>query len=214
MRSLIKFSLLIFACLSTTEMIHPSGAIAGDKPVALPDSGSSSISDTFSPERRGDNGSRTTDRISRELAEALRMIQTRQSVASVNGQQLLLSSEELTTLSAAVSTGVDIEALEQQLKMEMGGLELEISALTVSPDNLAAAVQATNEVVLSLNSEQLAAAIGSPIFIALLRLLKAANQTTVESDVREMSSQESRPADLADISTEQGALSLLQISRP
>lgn len=206
MRSLIKFSLLALVCLSMAELIHPAGVIAGDKPVALPDSGSSGLGDTFSPAPRNASGSRTSARISRELAEALQLIQTRQSVASVNGRSLALSPEEVAAIVDAVSTGADIEALEQSLNKEMGGLDLKISALAVSPENLSMAVKANNELVLSLDSEQLAAAVESPIFIALLRLLEAANQTTGDRGDRAAAS--------ADILAEQGAMSLLQISRP
>ncbi len=196
---LIKFSLLALVCLAAIEIIYPTGAIAGDKPVALPDSGSSSISDTFSPEPR--NAARVTARISQELAETLQMIQTRQAVASINGRSLALSPEEVTAITSALSTGTNLELLEQQLQVEMGGLNLKISALEISPNNLSAAVKATNELVLSLNSEQLAAATDSPIFIALLRLLESANQAADERD---------RDAVLA----ESGLLSLLQMSRP
>ena len=179
MRSLIKYSLLALACLTTLDIICPAGAIAGDRPVALPDSGSSGLGDTFSPEER-EYSSKTTAQISRKLAETLQQIQTRQSVESVGGQMIALSSEELNAIADAVSTEIDLDSLEQQLTTEMGGLALEISALEVSPDNLAAAVDAMNKLVLSLDSEQLAMAIKSPVFISLLRLLEAANQATGE----------------------------------
>ena len=196
---LIKFSLLALACLAATEIICPASAIAGDRPVALPDSGSSSISDTFSPEPR--NAARVTARISQELAETLQMLQSRQAVDSVNGRLLSLSSEEVAAISAALSTGTDLEILEQQLQMEMGGLNLKISALDISPNNLAAAMKATNELVLSLNSEQLAAATESHIFIALLRFLEAANQAADEKE-------------LDAILAESSSMILLQMSRP
>ena len=186
MRSLIKYSLLALACLTTLDIICPAGAIAGDRPVALPDSGSSGLGDTFSPEER-EYSSKTTAQISRKLAETLQQIQTRQSVESVGGQTIALSSEELDAIAAAVSTEIDLDALEQQLIAEMGGLALEVSALEVSPDNLAAAVDAMNKLVLSLDSEQLALAVKSPIFISLLRLLEAANQATDEDSLATVS---------------------------
>lgn len=179
MRSLIKYSLLALACLTISEVTASSSAIAGDRPVAAPDSGSSGISDTF---LTGEvkNDSVTTARISRGLAEALEQIQLRQSVESLGGSAIALSSDDLALVSDAVSTEIDLGALEQQLMAELGGLEIEISALEVSSRNLASAVKNMNELVLSLDSEQLAAAIESPTFMSLLRLLEAANEAADE----------------------------------
>lgn len=182
MRSLIKYSLLALTGLTTLDILYPPVAIAGDRPVALPDSGSSGLGDTFSPEDR-DRAAKTTAQISRQLAETLQQIQMRQSVESVGGQTIALSSETLEAIAAAVSTEVDLDLLAQQLTTELGGLPLEISALEVSSNNLAVAVDAMNELVLSLDSEQLAMAVKSPVFISLLRLLEAANRADDEDSL-------------------------------
>ncbi|MGC1305866.1 MAG: hypothetical protein WA885_01465 [Phormidesmis sp.] len=176
--ALAKFSLLALTCLSVAEIVSPAQALAGDKPVALPDSGSSSISDTFAP-GRDLNRSVVAARIDGELASALQSIQSTQSVSSVGGRTLSLSPDQLAILAAAAA-GNDIEALERQLIAEMGGLEIDVSVLEVSSGNLVSAVNAANQLVTSLDSTQLAAAIESPTMMALLRMLGAANQALSE----------------------------------
>ncbi len=175
--ALVKTALLA-VCLSTITGIAPRSAIAGDRPVAQPDSGSSGLSDTFSPHRRLLNGTAVSARISAELATVLQRIQASQSVASVAGKTLAISAEQISTIVSAVATE-RAETLEQQLTAEMDGLEIEIAVLDVSAQNLSSAIASTNNLVAALDSDQLISATESPTFMALLQLISSANQAVV-----------------------------------
>jgi len=159
--------------------------MAGNSPVALPDSGSSGLSDTFSPPRRLPrpllNGTAAATRISHELVETLRSLQSRQQVNAISNQSIQISSEQIGTIGAATyveaATEESIEALEQQLMEEIIGLNVVISTLEPSPQNLKIAIEASNELVADLSSQQLAKAVESPTFMALRQMLSAASRS-------------------------------------
>ena len=180
----MKIRLLAAACL-LSSIAFSSEAIAGNAPVALPESGSSGISDTFSPQRRLLNRTAFADRISHELIETLQSLQSRQQVDAISNQSIQISAEQLGTIGAAtyVEAAIDtsLAALEQQLMAEIEGLNIAISALEPSPRNLSIAIESSNELVAGLSSEQLAKAVQSPTFMALLQMLSAANRS-VDTD--------------------------------
>ncbi len=187
-------TLVTTACLVAIA-ITPDSAIAGNSPVALPDSGSSSLSDTFSPTRQLLNGTASATRISHELIETLRSLQSRQQVSAVSNRSIQISPEQIGTIGAATyveaATDESIKALEQQLMKEIIGLDVTISTLEPSPQNLAIAINASNELVADLSSEQLAKAVESPTFMALLQMLSAANRSVDSSRTTAIEANES-----------------------
>lgn len=107
---------------------------------------------------------------------------------SLNGQNLPISSEQLAQIEASFlgregETGPRLTELEQQLASDLGGKVIEVSLLGNSSDDLAAAIESTNALIMSLNSEQLAAATKSPTFMALLRLLNSGNDALSDRDL-------------------------------
>lgn len=177
LRLFIKASLLTLAGLLTVEAVIPAQSWAGYAPVALPDSGSSGLGDTFSPSLDLRRNAALATRISTELTSTLETLQSRQSVSSIQGKPLSISSEAVAAIAAAANrSGTDTIDLEQQLKAETG-IDIDVTVLTVSGRNLQRAIATTNSLIKSLSSEQLAAAVKSPTFIALLQLLNAANQS-------------------------------------
>ncbi|MGB3292582.1 MAG: hypothetical protein WBB01_06340 [Phormidesmis sp.] len=178
-RSLIKFPLLALVCFLSAEVALPARALAGRVPVVPPDS-SNAVGDTFTPERPALTGDTLAAQISNGVANALRTIQVRQSVRSINGKYLFISPNKVAALTAALSqvqTGerLDIEALEQQISDEMGGLEVDLTVLGTSESDLESAIETTNSFIEGLTREQLALAVNAPTLLALLQLLRAAN---------------------------------------
>lgn len=169
---------LLAVCLSTVTGTASERAIAGDRPVAQPDSGSSGLSDTFSPQRHSLDETTLSARISGELATVLQRIQANRSVSSVEGKTLSISADQISTIISAVSTKRAV-ALEQQLTTEMNGLEIEIAVLDISAQNLSSAIASTNDLLATLNSDQLISATESPTFTTLLQLISSANQAVV-----------------------------------
>lgn len=179
MRAIIKFPLLILLCLLSAEAAFIRPAAAGQAPVALPDSSSGGLGDTFSPAENSTSGD-ASNRIYSGIANALSSLQQLGSVSSVDGQNLPISSAQLAQIEASLlgregETSPQLTALGQQLSSGLGGKVVEISLLSNSPSNLAAAIESVNALIMSLNSEQLAAAAKSPTFIALLQLLNGGN---------------------------------------
>ena len=146
-------TLAVTACLAIA--VAPHSAMAGNSPVALPDSGNSGLSDTFSPPRRLLNGTAAATRISHELVETLRSLQSRQQVNAINNQSIQISPEQIGMIGAATyveaATDESIRALEQQLMEEIIGLNLTVSTLEPSPRNLEIAIEASNELVADLS---------------------------------------------------------------
>lgn len=179
MRSLVKFPILALVCLLSAEIALPTQALAGSVPLTPPDS-SNAVGDTFTPARPALTGDVLAAQISNGVANALRTIQARQSVRSINGKYLFISPSKVAALTAALSsvqTGerLDIEALEEQISDEMGGLEVDLTVLGTSESELETAIETTNNFVEGLTREQLALAINAPTLLALLQLLRAAN---------------------------------------
>lgn len=196
--SLIKFPLVALLGLLAAESIMAPHAMAGSTPVALPDSGSSGVSDSFAPSatpspsgssvsRSDADGTMLPTRIGSGALTTLRTIGARQFVRSVGGQTLSISPQQVSSISSVLSAndadiGPAISVLEQQLSAELGGLALDISLLGSSTDNLSTAITAANQFILSLDSTQLAAAIESPTFMAMLEVLGGANQALIDDD--------------------------------
>lgn len=179
MRSLVKFPILALSCFLFAEVALPTQALAGRVPVIPPDS-SNAVGDTFTPTRPALTGDVLAAQISNGVANALQTIQARQSVPSINGRYLFISPSKVAALTAAlasVQTGerLDIEALERQISDEMGGLEVDLTVLGTSESELETAIETTNSFIEGLTREQLALAINAPTLLALLQLLRAAN---------------------------------------
>ncbi len=173
---LVKVPLLVLLCFSTVELALPRLAQAGTTPVTLPDASSTGVSDTLLPTVTTAD-QEIAAQISQGIAAALQTLQTNSSVPSVGDTTLLLPPEIVAAISAASagSTNSDITALEQLLSEEVGAA-IDVSVLATSPENLRAAIEAINELVIGLSSEELAAAINSPAFMSVLHLLKGANE--------------------------------------
>lgn len=177
MKSLIKFPLLVLLVL-VAEVTLPGRAIAGRAPVALPESGSSSSGDTFSP--GSEQAAVLSERIGGAVNNTVQTIQSSQEVPSVGNRTLSISSEKLNVIIAAISnTGSDIKILEEQISEEMG-VEIELSVLGTSSRELNEAIASVNALIRDLNGEQLAAAVESPTFMALLKMLGNANQAVTD----------------------------------
>lgn len=191
MRAIIKFPLLTLLCLLSAEAVFIRPAAAGRAPVALPESGSSGLGDTFSPAARppqGDANQILSSRIYSGITNALRTLQQRESVPSVGGQNLPISSEQLAQIETSFlgregGTGFQLNELEQQLASDLGGNVIKVSLLGNSSSDLAAAIESANALITSLNSEQLAAATKSPTFMALLQLLNSGNDALSDRDL-------------------------------
>ena len=178
LRSLTRFSLFALACL-LVDIALPSRALAGRVPVVPPDA-SNAVGDTFTPGRPPLTGDLLAAQISNGVASALRTIQARQSVPSINGRTLFISPRKVDALTAALASvqtaeQLDIEALEQQISDEMGGLEIDLTVLESSESNLETAIETTNRFIEGLTREQLELAINAPTLLALLQLLRAAD---------------------------------------
>ncbi len=191
MRAIIKFPLLTLLCLLSAEASFIRPAAAGSAPVVLPESGSSGLGDTFSPAARptqGDASQILSNRIYSGITDMLRTLQQRESVPSVGGQILPISSEQLAQIETSFlgregGTGFRLTELEQQLASDLGGKVIEVSLLGNSSGDLAAAIESTNALIMSLDSEQLVAATKSPTFMALLRLLNSGNDVLSDRDL-------------------------------
>lgn len=172
MHSMIKFPLLALLCVFSADVLLSRSAIAGSAPIVIPESGSSGVADNYVPQPfvNANPDQLFSVRISSGIANALRIIEQRQSVSGV-GQTLPLSPTQLATLKAAF---FDLEALEQQLANEMGGQIISLSALGSTQGDLRTAIESVNAMIMAMNPEQLEAARKSPTFLALLQLLKGA----------------------------------------
>lgn len=180
MRSLVQFPLMTVLFLFAGGATIAPPALAGSAAISQP---GTVTGDSYSP--TGATGAVITARIGSGMVSTLRTIQAQESVISVGGRTLSISPEQVATIAAVLSsTGPEVEpaiaVLEQQLSDEMGGLDIDVSVLGSSSGDLSTAIENANELILSLNSEQLAAAIESPTFMALLRVLGAANQALTD----------------------------------
>lgn len=202
MHALIKFPLLVLVNLLSLAVVSPAHSLA-ETPNWSKTPGSMTrfqsvavnVSDPLPLDRSNIvDDSIVAARIRADLWMSLRGIQSEQQVASIGGRVLSISSVQVATILTAVSADETtsegaLSALQQQLSSEIEDIEIEVSLLEPSVDNLAAAVSSVNELIVSLNSAQLAVVIESPTFIALLRTLGAANKSLEEPFV-EMTSSE------------------------
>lgn len=184
-RSLIKISLFALLCAIAAEAALPTGAIAGRVPVT-PSDASNAVGDTFSPARPAPTGATLAGQINNGVLNALRTIQARNSVATVNGEYLFISPSKVDTLTAALSAAeaveiaerLNLETLEAQIADEMGGLEVDLTLLGTAESEVETAIETTNRFIEGLSREQLMLAINSPTLMALLQLLRAADEAS------------------------------------
>ena len=184
-RPLIKISLFALLCAIAAEAALPTGAIAGRVPVTPPDA-SNAVGDTFSPARPAPTGATLAGQINNGVLNALRTIQARNSVATVNGEYLFISPSKVDTLTAALSAAenveigerINLETLEAQIADEMGGLEVDLTLLGTAESEVETAIETTNRFIEGLSREQLMLAINSPTLMALLQLLRAADEAS------------------------------------
>ncbi len=193
MRSLLKFPLLALLCVLSAEILLTPPAIAGREGVTIPESSGSGLDNTFGPNRPSGPPSPeiVSERIYTGILNALRTIEQRESVSSVDGQNLPISPEQIARIeSSLLGRGSNIEArlaeLEQQLATEMGVKVVDLSLLGNSSDDLKTAIDSTNMLIRGFNSEELAAAKDSPTFMALLRLLRSGKDALDDPDLDDL----------------------------
>ncbi|MEO0519680.1 MAG: hypothetical protein AAF171_20520 [Cyanobacteria bacterium P01_A01_bin.116] len=182
MRALFKISLAVLAGLVVAESAVSRPAIAGSRGVTLPGSGSSGVSDNFGPDTV-DTRQPTT--VEREAVNTLDSFKDRSEVPALDGEALPISPEQIAKLESSLSGTGDLEAnllaLQQQLEVELGGSGVEVTRVSNSPSDVRAAVDSVNDLIMNLDSEALAAALDSPTFTSIVRLLRDAIET-VNSD--------------------------------
>ncbi len=169
-----------------TLVVVSTVALAGKGPVVLPDSSLAGVGDILAPSDDNSTGNPTdlSTEISRQVVSNLRSIRVQRSVPTVTGDSIAVPEQSIRLISDALSaTGGEIEpairALEQQLRLELSDVEVQVSLLGNSAVDYNTAVAAMNDFVLSLNSEQLALALESPTLMALHRLLSGKSDSVV-----------------------------------
>lgn len=181
--SLIRFPMLALFCLLLVDVTAPSKAIAGNVPAGdtAVDGAAIGVDGSFAPEASSGGGiTATPSEVSASVSGSLSGLQRSQSVTSVTGTQMPMSPAQLSVIAAALSTtGSDVQtaltALSNQLSAELGGdLSIDVSVVSSSSNNLSLAIAEANALINSLTSEQLAAAMESPTFMALRQVLAVA----------------------------------------
>ena len=181
MHILIKFPLLVVLNVLWPEIVVPGHVFAMTPqrlnattvPMAPSMSVSVNVADPLPLEGHSvDDPLILAARIRTDLWMSLRGIQSEQQVASIGGRVLSMSTRQVDTMLTAVSADettveTSLSALQQQLSSEIEDIQMEISLLDPSTDNLATAISSVNELVLSLDSAQLSVVIESPTFMAL-----------------------------------------------
>lgn len=193
MRALMKFPLMVvLCCVATTAGMTPR-AMAGRVPISLSGSGSSGVGDALVPASDSRASSaQVSVQISRGMISALRTIESQGTVSSIGDRSLSISPQQISTIATVLSATGDrvepaLQMLEQQLSAELGGTNIDLAILGSSSGNLSSgdlssAVTAANELILSLNRAELIAAIESPTFMAILRLLGGANEAIADGE--------------------------------
>ena len=178
MKLAIKLPLVALLCLLGAEATASRQALAGVTPVVIPDSSASGLGDTFSSP--GFSNKQKTSCTNNGMVNALRDIQQSESVSSVSGRELSITPEQIDSIESLLSgdrpTTAELDSLAQQIANETG-IDVEISRLGLSSNDLQNAIGSANELVSALDSQQLAAAADSPALMTLLRLLKGGNES-------------------------------------
>ncbi|MGB3768681.1 MAG: hypothetical protein WA947_19155 [Phormidesmis sp.] len=177
MKSIVKFPLLALLFLFSAETAMNRAAFAGTEGVTTPDSGSLGVGDTFSPGSTQPPISVPT-RITNGIENTLNAIQNGGSVPSVDGTTIPVTPAQIESLISAITNNgpsTSIQDLEQQIATETG-INVDISNLGASPADLEIAINSANELIMSLDSQQLAAAIESPTLMSLIEVIKAGNE--------------------------------------
>ena len=173
MKSIVKFPLLALFCLFFAEATISPAAIAGKQGVTLP---GVEVSDTFS------NNDPTTPiatptRITNGVNNTLTDIERSDSVPSTNGRDIPVTPDQIDRVVAAITNNTPnaLQNLEQQIFSETG-IRVDVSSLGASPTDLETAINSANELIGTLDSQQLAAAIESPTLMTLLDVLRGGNE--------------------------------------
>ena len=175
MKLAIKLPLIAFLCLLGAEATASRQALAGVAPVVIPDSSASGLGDTFSNPGASRKNKLSCD--NNGVVNTLRDIKQSESVSSVNGEELSIAPNQINSIESLLSdrpTNAELDGLAQQVANETG-VDVEISRLDLSSNDLRNAISSANELVSALDGEQLAAAADSPALMALLQLLKGGN---------------------------------------
>ena len=175
--------------LCTTSLVLSflsPASVAGQAPVVLPDSSSAGVGDTLAPANDDGAGSATSvsSAVSRNVMGNLRSILLQRSVPTVAGNSIAVPEQTVSLISEALSaTGGAVEpaiqALANQLGQELGDVGLQVTMLGTSPADFGAAVASMNDLIMGLNSQQLAQALESPTLMALHRMLSGTASSAV-----------------------------------
>ena len=178
MKLAIKLPLLALLCLFGAEVKMSRPAFAGRTPVLSPDSSGAGMSDTFA--NPGFSRRSKLSCTNNGVVNTLRDIQQSRSVPSVSGREIPISPVQIDNIQSLLSgdrpTTDRLGALAQQVKSETG-IDVEISRLGLSSNELKTAISSANELVSALDSQQLSAAAESPALMTLLQLLKGGNES-------------------------------------
>lgn len=177
MKSAIKFSMLAMLSLLGVEATASHPALAGVTPVLIPDSSGSGLGDTFSSP--GFSNRSKLSCTNNGVVNTLRDIRRSESVSSVSGRELSVSPSQIDSIQSLLSgdrpTATQLDDLAQQVSNETG-IDVEISRLGLSSNELRTAIRSANDLVNALDSQQLSAAADSPALMTLLQLLKGGNE--------------------------------------
>ena len=172
---MIKYPFLALASVVVTQLTLSNVAFAGSTPVALPDSGSSGVSDNFTPVPA------VLDTTIEEGAlSTLQAFDQSDSVPTVGGASLPISSQQISVIQNSLQSGgnANLSQLQQQLSNELGNPQIiTVSRVGNSPGEVQSAVQSVNSLIRGFDSQQLAAAAESPTFMSMLQLLRNASAT-------------------------------------
>ena len=174
MRLSFKLPLLTVAGVLATQMTFSGRAIAGREPVIIPDSSTNGLGDTFAP---------TPPRVltvEEIVNNSLDNIDQGSSVPS-GSQGVPITNQQVAAIRDAISAGnsADLDQalsdLQQQLSNELGGPSINLGRVDNSRGSVQDAVDASNNLINSLDEQTLGAGVESPTLNTLLRLLEDAN---------------------------------------
>ncbi|MGB3788321.1 MAG: hypothetical protein WA949_09940 [Phormidesmis sp.] len=175
MRLLFKLPLLSVVGVLATQMTFSGRAIAGREPVIIPDSSTNGLGDTFAP---------TPPRVmtvEEIVNNSLNDIGQNSSVPSGSSQSLPITDQQVAAIRDAISAENPaslqqaLSDLQQQLSNELGGPSINLARVDNSRASVQDAVEASNDLINSLNNQILEAGAESPTLTTLLELLEDAN---------------------------------------
>ncbi|NEQ49260.1 MAG: hypothetical protein F6K11_03880 [Leptolyngbya sp. SIO3F4] len=184
--------------LSSTLLLlaTPTLVLAGSTPVIETDSGTAGQGDGFAA------GSLSDQALAAEASNLF--VITLQAVVDqgqvdLGDTSLSLTTEEIqafnTLLSGGSDTAAEVDFLVDQISEDVG-LEIDINVVAASAANLELVVDSFNNLIASLNGEQLRAAYASAPLQAILQALRAAVQSVDDDANDESDSQQAEAASL------------------